>query len=352
MKDKLHQKAFRMAGAAWKPLAGIAVLIALIMWTTGVFKEKTEPAVLNYQPGFELPADAESFTVQSAPAQRRIDVMGTVRSEETVRINARLKAHVNEVFVNAGDIVAMGDPLLTLDDRDLREQLASAEAGYHRAKREHERTQLLFKQDAATDQAMVSAEQQYKSALAQLKQAGIMLTYSQLNSPMDGVVIDRFIDEGELANPGRVLVSIYNPARMRLETPVPVRLMDLLHLHTEVTVELEHPERIYTGRVTEIVGEIDPSSRTQHVKIQLEDAERVRPGTFGRLILKTGPREGIYIPLSAVYRAGQLEMVQVVYNGRVLQRLVKTGREENGQVEILSGLEHGEIILINPVMEG
>ena len=162
------------------------------------------------------------------------------------------------------------------------------------------------------------------------------------------LVTERRIEAGDLANPGMLLLAVYDPSRMRLEAPVPVRLLDRLAVGQSVEVTLDRPAKVFPGTVSEIVSEVDPASRTQLVKIHLDVADGdVLPGTFGRLWVDAGPREVIAIPSSAVIRVGQLEFVQAVRDGRVVRRLVKTGPARDTSVEILSGLSAGDVILVN-----
>ena len=146
------------------------------------------------------------------------------------------------------------------------------------------------------------------------------------------------------------MLSVYDPQNLRLEAAVPARLIPLLPLNAGVSVSLENPARETKGHVEEIVSEADAASRTQKVKIHLQDSADLRPGQFGRLWIGLPPREAMFVPQAAVYRSGQLEFVQVAADGRAERRLVKTGRADGARVEILSGLKAGETILAQPVM--
>jgi len=347
------QNILTLAKQHWKVTTGIVGLVIIIAVSSGSCSRKVAPAKLGKPRGFEVPPGADTMVAEMTPAATRIYVVGTTASEEKINLSARIPAYVNEVFASAGDKVTKGQKLVTLDDREIREQLAAAEAQFNQAKTEYERAKQLFEKNATTEQALTAAESMYNSARAQVDQVKVMLTYAQITSPIDGIVTDRRIEAGDLANPGMPLLSVYDPTRMRLEAPVPVRLLDELALGQEVEVSLERPARTLNGRVTEIVSEVDPSSRTQMVKVHLEDDEGdILPGTFGRLWVEQDSGESIRVPASAVYRVGQLELVQVVKNGHAVRRLVKTGPSYGDNIEILSGLKDGETILVSPVKEG
>ena len=337
----------------FKLISGIVGLALVIAWSGGFLAKKTKPGKLESQPGFALPADAETIEVKVETAPVRVEVVGTTASEEKINLSARIPAYVGEIFASAGDRVKKGQRLIALDDRDIRQKLAAAEAQLNQARTEYERAQQLFEKQATTDQALTAAESMFTAAKAQVEEVKVMLTYAQVESPIDGIVTERRVEAGDLANPGMLLLAVYDPLRMRLEAPVPVRLIDRLALGQEVEVSLERPARVLKGTVSEIVSEVDSASRTQLVKVHLEGVEGdVLPGTFGRLWVAAEPREALFVPASAVVQIGQLSFVQVARDGRAVRRLVKTGPARAGRVEILSGLRTGEAVVVNPIREG
>lgn len=335
-----------------KPLAITAGMAVLAVWASGFLREKTPPGRVELVNRQVIPESAELFTISKESLAAPIDVVGTTSSERSVQISARMSAHVIEVLVSAGDRVEKGQALLRLDDRGVQEQIAESEAVLRGAEAEFKRTKRLFESQAATEQAMTAAESAFHAARSRVEQARIMLTYAEIASPMSGIVTDRRVEEGDVVGPGRVLLSVYDPERMRLEAHVPLRLVDLLQLEQAVQVRLDRPAEPFAGRVTEIVSEVDPRSRTQKVRIRLElSGAEVLPGTFGRATVEGPARACLLVPQSAVYRIGQLSMVQVVRGGHFVRRAVKTGAMHGERIEILSGVADGEKLLVHPVLE-
>lgn len=336
----------------WRAWVGLAGLVLVLVWAGGGCRKKVAPTSLDVETGTPLPEGAALFTARVQQVSALIDVVGTVASEQKINISARIPAHITDVLVSAGDAVKKGQLLLTLDDREIREQLAAAEAQLKQAETEYERAKQLFEKNATTQQALTAAESAYYAAKARVDQVRVMLTYTQVTSPIDGIVTERRVEAGDLASPGMLLTAVYDPQRMRLEAPVPLRLVERLSLGQEVTVALDRPQRIAKGRVTEIVSEADPATRTQLVKIHLEEVQGdVLPGTFGRLWIEEAPRPAIYIPIEAVRSLGQLNMVSLVISNRVVRRLVKTGPVRDGEVEILAGLSDGDVVILNSSRE-
>lgn len=335
-----------------KPVAGLVVLIVVILWSVGAFQHRLPPGRVDVAPGFPLPQNAACFTVKLESNAPRVDVVGTVASDAKVNLSARIPAYVKEVFVAAGSPVKKGQELVTLDDRDLQEQAAAAEAQFKQAEAEYNRTRQLFNNQAATEQAFTAAQAMLTSARAQWERGKVMLTYARIVAPMDGIVTDRRVEPGDLANPGQELLAVYDPANMRLEAPVPMRLIGKLPIGQSVEVTLDRPARVFQGQVRQIVSEIEPLSRTQLVKVRLEgDTADVLPGTFGRLWVPDDARPALLIPVSAVYSVGQIELVQLVKDQRVIRRAIRTGPKQGELVEALSGLAAGNVVLVHPVKE-
>jgi len=336
----------------WKVWAGLAGLVVVILWTAGACTRKVAPSEVAYTPGRPVPQEAVVIVASNEMVAARIDVVGTAASEEKIHLSARMPAYVKEVFASAGDSVKKGQLLATLDDREITEQLAAADAALKQAETEYNRTRRLFETKAATEQALEAAESAFRSARANVDRIKVMLTYTRITSPIDGVVTDRRVEAGDLAGPGQVLLAVYDPENMRLEAPVPVRLLDKLPRGRQVDVVLDRIPGVIKGKVDEIVGEVDPMSRTQRVKIHLEGVGGTAlPGTFGRVWVEEEKHPAILLPAETVYNVGQLEYIQIVKESRIVRRLVKTGRTHGGRLEILSGLKSGQEVLRNPVLE-
>ena len=299
------------------------------------------------QAAWNPPAGSLAVTVRVEQVSPRIDIIGTVKSRQEVALSARLPGTVVSVNANAGDPVTNGQILVVLDDRDLAEQLSAAEAQLKQAASERERTRRLFDQNASTDQALIAAATAFDSARAQVERLRIQLTYTQIASPIDGVLIDRKVEAGDFASQGQVIANLYDPARLRLEVPVPVRLTHRLALGQEVDLTLDPGEKAFKGTVAEMVGAIDPATRSRTVKIDLATGDAaVVPGAFGRLWVEGDARPALRIPAAALLRVGQLVMVNVVRSGSTTRRIVTIGPEEGDVVEILSGLVEGDVVVV------
>ena len=116
----------RIITLTWRPLVGLAGLVAMALWMAGTFESKVAPGKLEHLPGFALPAQAKTVTVKVTRSASPIEVVGSAASERSVNLSARIPATITSMLVKAGDAVTNGQVLVTLDDRDIREQLGGA----------------------------------------------------------------------------------------------------------------------------------------------------------------------------------------------------------------------------------
>ncbi len=331
------------------PVVALFALTVIILWTTGVHKRQVEPSAVDHKPGFSLPANAETFVVEKRKTSRKIPLPGTLISDETVRISPRLSAHIKHIHVRAGETVRAGSLMISMDDRDVTERLAAARAARGQAETEYRRTERLYESGAATHREYVAARSEFRSAKAREEEARIMRAFTEIRSPVDGIVANRFVDAGELVSPGQILMTLFDPDAMRLEVQVPERFAGHMAVGDRAAVRIIATDAVHEGIIDEMAGSLDPAARTRTVRVRVDvSGSGVPPGTFGRMIVGAEPEEGVFIPRTAVFRVGQLEMVQMVSGDRVVRRLVRTAPADNSMIEILSGLDEGETVLIHP----
>ncbi len=302
-----------------------------------------------------------------------VEAVGTVRSRHLTIISSRLVAQVERLLKQPGDAVKAGEPLVVLDSRDLKARAAQAEAALRgleeRLKNLHtelERTKNLFAKEAATQQDLDASTSRLAEAAAQreaaekaLEEVRIQLDHAVITAPFEGLVFEKHVDPGDLAAPGKPLLGIYDPTRLRLEALVEERLLWRLKPRDMLEVSIDAPGRSVTGEVSEIVPAVDPITRTGTVKIDLPSDPDLQPGMFGRARVPAGNREAIVVPAAAVQRRGQLEVVFAVAAeaGKPAlagMRLVRSGENvvspgaEERLVEVLSGLDAGVEVILSP----
>ena len=333
-------------------------LILILIWVGGGFHSKVPGGRTYDTKRTEVKPKTVKIEMTRIPGE--VTVSGTVISREIARVASKIQGNVVEIKVDAGDSVKKGDLLVRLDSKELAERraqakaaLVAAKADLNRAKGDFERYQSLYEKQsiskkqfdditAAYDVAKATKER----AEAALDETETQFSYTKITAPFDGIVGERAINVGDLVTPGRFLLSVYNPETAELQAPVPEQYATYLKEGSTVTVEIPSLGLKQKTKIREVVPQRDERSRTIQVKAILKDVPGLAPGLFGKLTFSTKVSQVILIPRSAVTTVGQLETVRVWDNGRIWVRNVKIGRTIDDKVEVLSGLTHGEELVV------
>lgn len=336
------------------------------------------------------PAPEQTATSELASVPQTSEAVGTVQARTDVRVEAQVTGRVLEVRVNPGDAVSKGAALVVLDSRQsesrleqaqkalesarsgmeqARKGVASAKAAHDKAQSTYNRMKTLRAQKVVTEEETEKAETAYLQTQAELsraqaglrgakadveqaekavQEAEIGLDYTTITAQENGDVAKRFVDPGDLAFPGKELLTLQTGGSLRLEAQVREGLIGRLHIGQSVPVVIAAlgPNAEQTGIIREIEPLADPTTRSFVVKADLPDLPGLYPGMFGRLLVPLEPGQAVLVPQDAVRRIGQLETV-LVKSGEDWQRIhVRTGRRLGDKVEILSGLTGGETVAV------
>ena len=333
------------------------------------FKPLAEQGVITKQRFDEIVLQLESAKAQYEAAKAQVSLVQegfrpqeirqaeeNVRQMEAALMIAKEKVRLAEIAYRER-VAALQQAEAALkaaeQQRDLvyegarRQEIRQAE---ERVKQAREGLKMAL---AAAKEVDIKSEQvkflqaQLRQALAGLAAAQVQLSYATITAPFSGVVVKRHVDPGDMASPGMPLVTLVDPSSFRLEVTVPESHIKSVHLGETVAVTIDALGKRVEGKVYEIVPSADPTSRTFIVKIRLPQVKGLMAGMFGRATFSTGKSKGIFVPESAIWREGSLEGVFVVEGDTAFKRIITTGRKIGNWVEVLTGLDDGELVIIN-----
>ena len=368
-------------------IAGSLALLIVILFQAGMFvsgriapgnKKLTDKSVIK----------GTRTVIKKSVIPELYYAVGTIHSRTEVELSSRITARVIEVKKRSGDKAAKGEVLIELDKRDLQAILTQAEkrvkevqsgiqaadqgvkeadAAFKLAQENYKRDKLLFSKGVIPQKALdrsTSIKDQTSSALAQAKQRKLQamaaleaahgmvkevtakLEYATIRSPFDGIVGKQLADPGDLASPGIILMTVFDPTRIMFYVPIRESLVEKVQIGDKLFINVPAINKEVEGVIREIVPSVDSGSRTFLVKICILKNEDLMPGMFATLKLRIGTKKVILIPQKAIKRIGQLEYVTVIGKGdKAEKKLIRTVPYKDDTVIVISGLHPGEIVI-------
>lgn len=323
---------------------------------------------------FSLPAWTASPPLASAPV--RVDAGGSVLVAEAVveavrqgTLSAQVAGRITALSVKAGDRVRKGQVLVRIDAQAAAQQVTASQAQVEEARAQLEvarkaleRQRQLFRQHYISQAALDQAEAQFKvteagvrGAVAQAGAAATQTGFYTLAAPFDGVVAALSSEQGEMAMPGKPLLTVFDPAVMRVVARLPQSRLASLSEKAEVRVELPglpEAQRAQLARSVTVLPTADATTHTVQVRLGLPDGlAGLVPGMFARARFSVAGdgRPRLLVPVQAVVRRSELEAVYVLTQGRPQLRQVRLGKPVGQEVEVLTGLAGSERVALDPV---
>ena len=316
-------------------VVGLAVALA----GCGAKPERAAPQTLPAAP----------VRVQTVASKTRVateEVVGTVRAKLRSVIEAKVSGRIGQLLVVPGQPVKAGELLAVIDALEVQARYDQAVALRQQADADLKRLTSLYEQKILSRAEFDNAQAKARVSLAGVAEAETMLGYTRVTAPFAGVITRKHADVGDLAMPGKPLLEMEDSRTLRLEADVPEAVVGKLALGDKLPVRIAALETELEGVISEIAPAADPGSRTFLVKLDLPHATGLRAGQFGRVAMPVGETTALRVPASAVVRRGQMKMVFVVRDGTAQLRLVKTGKRIGDEVELVSGVDAGEVIVV------
>ena len=338
--------------------------------------------------------------VHRTDLSRAVTVTAEFRPYQEIDVHAKVAGYVKRIYVDVGDRVKEGQLIAVLEIPELQDEVQTAEASVsksqeeiRRAQADLERTQsahevahlaysrladvsktrpgLIAQQEiddalgrdrvteaqVATAKASLSAaEQQLRVAQADRKRVGTLFAYAQIKAPFTGVVTKRYADTGSMIQTGissqtqsMPLVTLAQENQLRLVIPVPESAVSEIRLGSPVEVNVSTLGKKFQGKVARFADQVDMATRTMHTEVDVPNPTgELLPGMYASAsLVLNDERNALAIPIQALARAENTASVLLIdKQDKLEERVVRIGIETPDQVEVLSGLEEGDLVVL------
>ena len=312
---------------------------------------------------------AVPVSVSSVAAENNtpfLTASGKIEAANSASLSTRMMGFVDKVYVNVGQKVTKGQLLISINNSDLSAKQAQTSAGiteaqaaFNNAEKDYQRFQNLFAENSASQKELDDQRARYEMAKARLEGARQMknevqsqFAYVNLRAPFSGVVTNKFIEQGDMANPGVPLISVEGPGNFEVTASVPESEISKIKSGTEVQVIVKSSDKILSGTVTEVSTSAKNTGGQYLVKVVLDKTDAdILSGMYATVqfpIEKKTDVNMVLVPAEALVKRGQLTGIYTVsQSSTAILRWLRVGRTFGDNVEVLSGLNADENYIIS-----
>jgi membrane fusion protein (multidrug efflux system) len=301
------------------------------------------------------PVVVEAMPVKVAPAERTVEAVGTLLSNERVTIRPEVAGRIVALDLVEGGSVRQGQVLVELDASVERAALADAEARRMLALNNLERARELRRSNVGTQRALDEAEASFRIAEAAVELARAQLAKRTIKAPFDAKASLRDISVGEFVTAGTALFTLEQIDPIKVDFRIPELVLPAVGVGNEIRITIDaFPGRSFAGRVTAIDPLVDERGRSLLVRASIANPEEaLRPGLFARVSLTLSVKpDALWVAEEALVPQGGKQFVfRIVDQGegkpKTVERVeVTTGLRRPGEVEIESGVRGGDLVVV------
>lgn len=284
----------------------------------------------------------------TGPASSYYTATATLEAENHAQILARTTGVVREIVREEGDAIAAGDILLRLEDDEARWRIKQAEANQKTAWAEHERRRQMEKSGLLSAGEFETTVNNLRVREAELELAKLELSYTRVQSPIEGRVVRRSVDLGANVTPGTPLFEVMDVTPLLARVHIPAKRMGFVAVGQAMEMRLDSSDEILHGTVNLVSPIVDPATGTVKVTAEVHRYPTgTRAGDFAEVRIVTARRErATLVPSRAVFEEQGDDILFVVEEGKAVRRVVETGFVDGDFTEVLDGVAEGELVVV------
>lgn len=288
--------------------------------------------------------------VTSSAMARPLELSGNVVGNKTVRLGFLVGGKIADLPVDEGEPVHKGQLIARLDSTDYYLARKMADIQLREARDQYERLELMHERNSLSESDFRKASFALQKARTQRQLRDRKLADTRLYAPLDGVLLKKLAEEGEITGKGRPVLVAAEINKVKVKASVPGDELRSVQLGQRAEVSISSLDTTYTGRVTEIGSAADPETRAFTIRVQLGNPGlRMRPGMIAEVSLPAQRDERVIaVPAEAVLHDNSGRAYVYVADrgrGKAFRREVTPGRLMDNRLEVTNGLKEGELLV-------
>jgi len=302
-------------------------------------------------------AGGAAFAVQVVAVEARrepiiesLSLVGSLLANEIVEVKSEIEGMIVSLPFAEGQRVEKGDLLAQLDDSTLAAAVAEAEANFKLTQITYDRNKELFTGKLISQQEYDQSQAMFAASRATLERHKSELKHTKIFASFSGIVGGRQVSPGQVISKNTTITWVVDLDRLKAEFSVPERFLGQLHAGQKIDMAVAaYPADKFLGEVYFIGPQLDPSTRTALVRAYVKNDElKLKPGMFANLDLALRVKDdAVVIPEPALMPIGDRVAILIVGKDQTAElRPVKVGMRTTGMAEILSGVNSGELVIV------
>ena len=297
----------------------------------------------------------KSTLVEAAPVKADIfrsyiNVQGRVDAEESVSLSSQMPGTIVKIDVKTGDEVRKGQVLAETDARALEQSISDLQTNMELVNQLYEKQKALWDQKIGTEVQYLQAKTQKESVEKKLSALQEQLRMTKIVSPIDGTVDAIDIKLGQLTAPGIPAIRVINFNNLKIKADLAESYASKVHKGDEVLVKFPDTNDTLSTNISFAARAINPMNRTFGVEIILDNKKEYHPNQVAVLQINDYKSAKPLISVPVIYLQKDSQggnFVMIAENNKAVKHPVKLGREYNGNVEILEGLDETDHLITN-----
>jgi len=315
---------------------------------------KLEQQIDSLQPGIKKRTLVTVMEVKKDVFKRYTEVQGVVQSGEVVKVSSEIPGRLLNVFVENGDRVPKGKLLAKIDVSTLKKKMEELQTSLQLATEVYERQKRLWDKNIGSEIQYLRAKNNKERLEKGLESLRLQLQKANIYAPASGVIDRKSVEAGEMVAPGFPLMMILNTNRLKVTAGVPENYLPYVHKGDMVKIKFPALSKEMQGKISLTGSTIDPTNRTFAIEIKLNNSHNLlKPNLLAIVLINDYTKEdAIVIPAQLVqYEISGKAYVMVArkQNGEYIAKkvYVDTGQEYDGKTVIESGLQEGDLLIVD-----
>lgn len=300
-----------------------------------------------------VPTSVKIYNTSVQPFDVTVEALGTVTANESISVTTQTTDVIRSISFNDGDVVKKNQQLLTLNDQEEKARLAELEISIQEAQRQLKRITNLAKNNVASEQLLDEQQAKVKALRAQKVVLETRLDELRVLAPFDGVLGIRNVSLGALVRPGDVITTLDDLNIVKVDFQISEFHLASVSIGQNIkATSVAYPNELFEGIVTSVASRVDPSTRAVQIRAKIaNDSLKLRPGMLLQINLQKNTLNTIILPEACLILIEDRHIIYVVEDGKAVEKQVEIGIRKPGVVQIVSGLEVGEQVVLEGALK-